>query len=83
MNNLTSTIIAEGGGMDYIAISGWALFVISEVMPFLRKKESFNGLIHTATCMLKGSKCFIDKALEVAESNIAKDVESGEESQKE
>ena len=80
-----STLISNvSSEMDYIAISGWALFIISEVMPFLRKKESFNGLIHTATCMLKGSKCFIDKALEVAESNIEKpDVEKGEVSQKE
>jgi len=71
--------------MDYIAVSGWALFVISEVMPFLRKKESFNGLIHTATCMLRGSKCFVDKALQVVESNIVKpdELEKGVGSQKE
>jgi hypothetical protein len=53
-------------------------------MPFLKKKESFNGLLHTATCMLRGSKCFIDKALEVAESNMEKGEEkTGEVSQKE
>ena len=69
--------------MDYVAITGWGLFLISEIMPFLKKKESFNGLLHTAICMLKGSKCFIDKALEVAESNIARgDEETGEVSQK-
>lgn len=79
-----STLITSGNGMDYIAISGWALFLISEVMPFLKKKESFNGLLHTATCMLRGSKCFIDKALEVAESNMEKGEEkTGEVSQKE
>lgn len=78
-----STLITSGNGMDYIAISGWALFLISEVMPFLKKKESFNGLLHTATCMLRGSKCFIDKALEVAESNMEKGEEkTGEVSQK-
>mgnify|MGYP003633504429 FL=1 len=79
-----STLITSGNEMDYIAISGWALFLISEVMPFLKKKESFNGLIHTATCMLRGSKCFIDKALEVAESNMERGEEkTGEVSQKE
>ena len=68
MNNITSVI--EGNEMDYIAMTGWGLFVISEVMPFLKKKERFNGLIHTLTCMLRGSKCFIDNALVIAESNI-------------
>ena len=64
---MNSTQILEGNGMDYVALTGWALFVISEVMPFLRKKESFNGLIHTGICLLRGSKCFIDGALEVVE----------------
>ena len=48
---------------DWIAISGWALFVISELMPFLKKKENFNGFIHTVICLLNGSKCLAEKAL--------------------
>ena len=71
--------------ISYVAITGWALFLISEVMPFLKKKENFNGVLHTAICILRGSKCFVDKALEVANSNIAKpaDIENGVDSQKE
>ena len=69
-NNSTSisTLIPPN---DYLTIGGWALFGISEILPFLKKKETSNGLIHTIICLLKGSKCFIDKALKVAESNMA------------
>ena len=55
--NLTTT------GENWLAISGWGLFVISELLPFLKKKENFNGFIHTLICLLNGSKCLAEKAL--------------------
>ena len=83
MSNST-LITSSTAGIDIVAITGWGLFIMSEVMPFLKKKESFNGIIHTAICILNGSKCFVDKALEVVKSNIEEpDVEKGEDSQKE
>ncbi len=69
MSNSTG-FVEVNGEINYIAICGWALFFVSEIMPFLKKKESFNGLIHTITCLLKGSKCFADKALDVIERHM-------------
>tara|TARA_R110000803_G_scaffold151312_1_gene216461 strand:+ start:10 stop:273 length:264 start_codon:yes stop_codon:yes gene_type:complete len=59
--------------MNYAAMAGWGMFIISELMPFLKKKEKFNGLLHTATCILRGSKCMVDNALTVAESAEGKE----------
>ena len=71
-----STLITEGGGMDYIAIGGWGLFLISELMPFLKKTDKGNGILHMATCLLRGSKCMVDNALNVMEKS---DTEGAEE----
>jgi len=54
---------------DYLAITGWALFLLSEAMPFLKKKETFNGLLHTIICLANGSKCMAEKALLNIEGN--------------
>jgi hypothetical protein len=50
----------------YVALG---LFVLSEVMPFIKKTKGA-GVIHSIICLLTGSKCVIDKALEVAEAVV-------------
>lgn len=52
---------------DYLTGSLLALVVISELLPFLKKNDKFNGILHTLVCLLKGSKCVIDKTLDVVE----------------
>ena len=69
------------GGPDYLALGGYGLFIISELLPFIRKDKQNNGLIHTLVCILKGSRCMADKLLGVLEKNIEnppKSKESGE-----
>ena len=39
---------------------------MSEVLPLIKKTKS-NGLIDGIICLLKGSKCVIDKSLEIVE----------------
>jgi hypothetical protein len=58
------------GGPDYVALGGYGLFVISELLPFFRKGKENNGIIHTLVCILKGSRCMADKLLGVLETNI-------------
>lgn len=55
----------------YVALG---LFVLSEVMPFIKKTKG-SGVIHSFICLLNGSKCMIDKALEVAEAVVEEKVE--------
>jgi len=67
-----NTTIQEGfvtdtGDMNYTAMGGYGLFLISELLPFIRKGKENNGLIHTLICLLKGSKCMVDNALAVVE----------------
>jgi len=57
------------GGPDYVALGGYGLFVISELLPFIRKDKQNNGIIHTLVCILKGSRCMADKLLGVLEPN--------------
>tara|TARA_R110000803_G_scaffold50583_1_gene104820 strand:- start:3014 stop:3253 length:240 start_codon:yes stop_codon:yes gene_type:complete len=42
------------------------LFIFSEVMPFIKKTKGA-GVVHSLICLLRGSKCMIDKALEVVD----------------
>ena len=48
------------GTPDYVALGGYGLFAVSEILPFIRKNKENNGLLHTLICLLKGSKscCF-------------------------
>ena len=68
----SSEIIGTSGvavEWEYTAIVALALFVFSEVLPFIKKTKGM-GLIHSAICLLRGSKCMVDKVLEVAEKAI-------------
>ena len=56
-------------GWECTAIIAFVLFVISEVMPFIKKTKGM-GLIHSVICLLKGSKCMVDTVLEVTEKAI-------------
>tara|TARA_R110000764_G_scaffold53403_1_gene116346 strand:+ start:5182 stop:5415 length:234 start_codon:yes stop_codon:yes gene_type:complete len=73
---MNSSVIEPTNGVpvewEYTAIAALALFVVSEVMPFLKKTKGM-GLIHSAICLLRGSKCMVDKVLEVAEKAVEED----------
>ena len=64
---VTEGFVTATGDMNYTAMGGYGLFLISELMPFIRKGKENNGLIHTVVCLLKGSKCMIDNALNVVQ----------------
>jgi hypothetical protein len=59
--------VTDSGDMNYTAIGGYGLFLISELLPFIRKGKENNGLIHTLICLLRGSKCIVDNALNIVE----------------
>ena len=73
---MNSTINEYGGFMNnngdvnYTAIGGYGLFIISEILPFVRGKKDNNGFLHILICLLKNSKCMIDKSLGVLEQPV-------------
>tara|TARA_R110001599_G_scaffold320831_1_gene531211 strand:+ start:23567 stop:23806 length:240 start_codon:yes stop_codon:yes gene_type:complete len=75
--NMTETITQTGQvgvEWEYTAIVALGLFVLSEVMPFIKKTKGA-GVIHSLICLLKGSKCMVDSVLEVAENAVKDDEE--------
>jgi len=62
--------LSNTGEPDYLALSGFGLFMVSEILPFIKKGKENNGLIHTLICILKGSRCMADKLLSVIENDI-------------
>tara|TARA_R110000744_G_scaffold80657_3_gene158392 strand:- start:3643 stop:3876 length:234 start_codon:yes stop_codon:yes gene_type:complete len=51
---------------DYLTVTLAILFIASEALPFCKKQRG-NGLCDSIRCLLNGSKCMIDKTLEVIE----------------
>ena len=72
---ITEGFVTADGDMNYTAMGGYGLFLISELLPFLRKGKENNGLIHTLICLLKGSKCMVDNALSVVEEKVEEEVD--------
>lgn len=61
--------VFDDGQYNYTSMAGYALFIISEVMPFIRKKDQNNSFTHILVCLLRNSKCMIDKTLKIVEKN--------------
>tara|TARA_R110001606_G_scaffold347416_1_gene496720 strand:- start:405 stop:647 length:243 start_codon:yes stop_codon:yes gene_type:complete len=64
MDNSTITPTSQSFSNDYLTIALGVLFIVSEVLPLLKGTKG-NGLIDSLICVLKGSKCVIDKTLDV------------------
>ena len=64
--NSTNTDVLSGDGYGYATIILGVLFILSEVMPFIKKHKG-NGLCDTAVCLLRGSSCMADKLADVIE----------------
>ena len=64
---MNSTQIISDIPLDIATITGWSMFLISEILPFIRKKKQNNGILHTFICLLKGSKCMIDNVLKAVD----------------
>mgnify|MGYP001041501436 CR=1 FL=1 len=66
MNSSSISPTSQSFSNDYLTIALGILFIVSEVLPLIKKTKS-NGLIDGLICLLKGSKCVIDKSLEIVE----------------
>eukprot|EP01047_Picozoa_sp_COSAG01_P047018 COSAG01_NODE_4455_length_5006_cov_4.723049_3_plen_104_part_00 len=66
MNSSSISPTSQSFSNDYLTIALGVLFIVSEVLPLIKKTKS-NGLIDGLICLLKGSKCVIDKSLEIVE----------------
>ena len=64
--NSTNTEVLSGDGYGYATIILGVLFILSEVMPFIKKHKG-NGICDTAVCLLRGSSCMADKLADVIE----------------
>lgn len=64
--NSTNTTMLSGDGYGYATIILGVLFILSEVMPFIKKHKG-NGLCDTAVCLLRGSSCMAEKLADVIE----------------
>jgi hypothetical protein len=60
----------NNGDVNYTAIGGYGLFIVSEILPFIRGKKDNNGFLHILICLLKNSKCMVDKTLGVLEQPV-------------
>ena len=60
----------DNGNVNYTAFGGYGLFLVSELLPFIRGKKDNNGLVHILICLLKNSKCMITKTLGVLEQPV-------------
>lgn len=60
----------NNGDVNYTAMGGYGLFLVSEVLPFIRGKKDNNGFLHILICLLKNSKCMINKTLGVLEQPV-------------
>lgn len=73
---MNSTITTNNNiGFEYSTYIIGGLFVISEIMPFVKKTEG-SGILHILVCLLKGSKCFLEKSLEVIENVDKNNIEN-------
>tara|TARA_R110002167_G_scaffold33431_2_gene107323 strand:- start:372 stop:596 length:225 start_codon:yes stop_codon:yes gene_type:complete len=66
---MNSTILATSNEnpYEYTTLILGVLFIISEVLPFLKKHKG-NGLCETAVCMLRGSSCLAEKVADALEA---------------
>jgi methyl coenzyme M reductase subunit C len=64
--NSTDTTMMTGEGYGYATIILGVLFVLSEVMPFIKKHKG-NGVMDTLVCMLRGSSCMATKLADAIE----------------
>ncbi len=60
----------NNGDVNYTAMGGYGLFLVSEVLPFIRGKKDNDGFLHILICLLKNSKCMINKTLGVLEQPV-------------
>ena len=60
MSNITQ-IAAVGVGYEYSTYILGTMFLVSEILPLLKKKP--NGLLHAVLCLIQGSKCLLDNVL--------------------
>ena len=60
MNSTNTELLSSGNPYEYSTIILGVLFIVSEVMPFLKKHKG-NGLTDTIICLLRGSSCLADK----------------------
>ena len=67
MSNITQ-IAAVGVGYEYSTYILGTMFLVSEILPLLKKKP--NGLLHAMLCLIQGSKCLLDNVEEQVKKQI-------------
>lgn len=58
---------------DYLTTALIVLVAVSEILPFVKKNDKFNGICHTLICILRGSSCVattVADTLETGQVNI-------------
>jgi hypothetical protein len=69
MSNITAQMPAVSIGYEYSTYILGTMFVMSEILPLLKKKP--NGLLHALLCLIQGSKCVLDNVEEKITDNLA------------
>jgi hypothetical protein len=69
MNSTFEKIVSTPNhGFEYSTYILGTMFIISEVLPLLKGKQ--NGLLHTILCLIRGSKCVLEKGEKVVQKAI-------------
>jgi|TARA_R110000744_G_scaffold85918_1_gene167881 hypothetical protein len=68
MNSSLVNIESTGNGYEYTTYIFGVMFIISEILPLLKKKP--NGLLHAILCLIQGSKCLVNKAEDMVKTAI-------------
>tara|TARA_Y100000401_G_C8315831_1_gene222357 strand:+ start:1502 stop:1753 length:252 start_codon:yes stop_codon:yes gene_type:complete len=58
---------------DYLTIALSVAFILSEVLPFIKKNKG-NGLLDSIICLLRGSECLTKKLADTLETVENKEV---------
>ena len=75
MNSTSLSSTFELSPDSILTGSGYALFMLSEILPFLKNRN--NGVLHSIVSLLRGSQCVVNTILSNIEP-VEEDLEESE-----